>query len=279
MSKLTKWSGSKDSQAKDIIKYFPKEINSYYEPFLGGGSVFLELLESDVVVNNFYLSDVNAELIGIYRLIKEDPDTLIESYEEHHKEFNSKDIQYRKDYFKKVRDDFNFSKNAADFYFIMRTTTNGMPRYNKAQDFNNSCHFSRPGMNPDEVIKLITKYNKLFNKVGPIINFTNCSYDSNLYYNNRKLNNEDLVYCDPPYENTKGMYFGGFDNQTFIKWLNDSETKWALSYDGKVNEDKVSHIAPNYKRHEYLVSGNSSFRRVIGKSNDSIISESLYLNY
>ena len=34
-----KWSGSKRSQANEIITYFPKEIDIYYEPFCGGASV------------------------------------------------------------------------------------------------------------------------------------------------------------------------------------------------------------------------------------------------
>ena len=108
MSNLIKWSGSKDSQAKNIINYFPKEIDCYYEPFLGGGSVFLELLESNVKVNTFYLSDINDELIGVYGLIMHDPDLLIYSYKKHYTNFNSKDIQYRKDYFAEVRNKFNF---------------------------------------------------------------------------------------------------------------------------------------------------------------------------
>jgi DNA adenine methylase len=46
MSDLIKWSGSKNSQAKNIISFFPKNIDTYYEPLLGGGSIFLALLES-----------------------------------------------------------------------------------------------------------------------------------------------------------------------------------------------------------------------------------------
>jgi site-specific DNA-adenine methylase len=153
----------------------------------------------------------------------------------------------------------------------MRTTTNGMPRYNRAGQFNNSCHFSRPGMKPDDVAELIIHYNKLFNSNN--IQFLTGDYS---IFNPI---NEDLVYCDPPYENTKGMYFGGFDNSRFINWINNLNCKWLLSYDGKVNEEKVAHNSPNYIRHEYLVSGNSSFRRVIGNSKDSIVSESLYLNF
>ena len=33
---VIKWSGSKRSQANDILKFFPKQINTYYEPFCGG---------------------------------------------------------------------------------------------------------------------------------------------------------------------------------------------------------------------------------------------------
>ncbi len=271
MSNLIKWSGSKDSQSKNILSYFPKEIDSYYEPFLGGGSIFLALLESDIQVNNYYLSDINKELIGIYELIKNDPDKIIISYKEHYRVFNQADIERRKSYFSFTRDYFNKNKNPEDFYWVMRTTTNGMPRYNRKGEFNNSCHFSRPGMNPDDVEKLITKYHLLFNSKN--ITFGNYSYETIL------PKDDDLIYCDPPYAQTKGMYFGGFDNTQFIKWLNNTECKWILSYDGKINGDKVYHVPPVFKRHEYLSSGNSSFRRVIGNSNDTIIHESLYLNF
>ena len=273
MSDLMKWSGSKDSQAKNIISFFPKKIESYREPFLGGGSVFLQLLESDIEVNNYYLSDLNKELIGIYQLIMDEPDLLINTYNKHYEEFNRKDIQHRKDYFNEVRKIFNETKNPEDFYWIMRTTTSGLPRYNQQGLFNNSCHFSRPGMNPTDVEKIIRKFCLLFNNKNVI--FDNCSYDTIIFGEN------NLIYMDPPYFNTKGMYFGGFNNELFINWLNNlsGDIKWVLSYDGKINEEKVNHIAPNYIRHEYLVSGNSSFRRVIGKSNDTIISESLYLNF
>ena len=123
----------------------------------------------------------------------------------------------------------------------------------------------------DDVEKLITKYNNLFNQNN--IEFKHLNYAETTPSGN------DILYCDPPYQNTKGMYFGGFNNKDFIEWLNKIKCKWILSYDGKINENKVDHISPCYVRHEYLLSGNSSFRRVIGKSNNSIISESLYLNF
>jgi DNA adenine methylase len=272
MSELMKWSGSKNSQSKKIISNFPKKISTYFEPFLGGASVFLELLESDIKIDKFFLSDINSELIGIYKLIKENPSKIIDKYKEHYINFNNGDVQRRKDYFKEIKSDFNLTKNSEDFYWIMRTTTSGLPRYNQMGMFNNSCHFSRPGMTAESVEKIIMKYHKLFNDNN--IEFHNLDYKII-----ESTNTDDLIYFDPPYQNTKGMYFNNFNNFEFINWLNNLKCKWILSYDGKINDEKVDHISPIYKRHEYLLSGNSSFRRVVGKTNDTIISESLYLNF
>jgi DNA adenine methylase len=272
MSKLIKWSGSKDSQSNNIIKFIPKDINYYYEPFVGGGSVFLKLLESNYHnIKNFVISDINKDLINIYCLIKNDPIKLINTYKNHYKEFNSYDIEYRKKYFKKVKKNYNQYHNADDFYWIMRTTTNGMPRYNKKHEFNNSCHFTRSGMNPLTVEKLINKYHILFNKKN--ITFLSINYKKLIIFD------KSLLYLDPPYQNTKSMYFSNFNNSEFIDWVNNLNYKWIISLDGKINDKKVNHKSPEYLSHKYLISGNSSFRRVMGKSNKSIISESLYLNY
>ena len=62
---VIKWSGSKRSQAKNIVSYFPREIDTYYEPFCGGCSVLRALLESDIKVKNYVCSDINEGLIDL----------------------------------------------------------------------------------------------------------------------------------------------------------------------------------------------------------------------
>ena len=74
---VIKWSGSKRSQAPEIIQYFPDEINTYFEPFLGGGSVFRALLESDKKVKKYVLSDNNADLIQLWEIIANCPEETI----------------------------------------------------------------------------------------------------------------------------------------------------------------------------------------------------------
>jgi DNA adenine methylase len=274
MSNLIKWSGSKNSQSKQILRYFPKKIENYFEPFLGGGSVFLALLESDIKVNNYYLSDINNELIGIYQLIKDNPDKIIETYSKHYKEFNSTDIQYRKYYFNEIRAKFNLEKKSEDFFWLQRVCTNGAPRFNLKGEYNQSCHFTRPGSSVDKIENILIKYNKLFNKKN--INFIHQSYDE------LTINSDDLIYMDPPYasiEGKTGMYQGNFNNTNFIKWLNNIDCKWILSYDGKINGEDVSHQSPNFINKKSLISGNSSFRRILANKNDIIITESIYMNF
>ena len=77
-----KWVGGKTQIIEDIVQTFPKEMCNYHEPFLGGGSVLLALLScvrtgKVVVSGNIYASDLNANLINLYKNIQSDPEGLI----------------------------------------------------------------------------------------------------------------------------------------------------------------------------------------------------------
>lgn len=269
---VIKWSGSKRSQSEEIIKYFPKEINTYYEPFCGGCSVLFQLLHSDIKVNNYVCSDKNKGLIDLWNLIKVKPKLVSDSYSIMWNELNIDDNKERKkQYFYMVRERYNNTHNPTDFMFIMRTTTNGMPRYNNNGDFNNSFHITRNGILPSKLEKIIYQWSEILNKNN--VKFINQEY------NNINTNENDFIYLDPPYANTKGMYYGTIDYNILWNWLKQQSCKYILSFDGKTNnEDMTQNIPTNiYSKHVYLNSGNSSFRRVIGKSKNTIVKESLYI--
>ena len=267
-----KWSGSKRSQAEEIIKLFPKEIDTYYEPFCGGCSVLRRLLSSDIKVNHYICSDLNSDLINLWNMIKNDPEYLSNYYEKLWSELNIDDNKERKKcYFENVRERYNVEHKAEDFLFIMRTTTNGMPRYNKEGRFNNSFHITRNGILPNKLKKVLSEWSELLNKYG--VEFKCCDYSEIISDEN------DLLYLDPPYANTKGMYYGSLDLQKFFGWLETQKGYYLLSFDGKSGEIDNTYDLPSslYSEHKYILSGNSSFKRTIGKSNDSIVYESLYL--
>ena len=267
-----KWSGSKRSQCDEIISYFPRKIETYYESFLGGGSVAYRLMNSDINVNKFVLSDLNSDLINLYKLIQNDYKSVVSHYELLWNELNKdSDFERKKLYFAEIRKRLNEKHDPKDFMFIMRTTINGMPRYNSDGEFNNSFHVTRNGIEPFRLEKILKEWNDTLNNHN--VEFINASYDEFC------PNENDFCYYDPPYANTKGMYFGAIDNGKFFSFLSDLKCPYCFSFDGFCEDEDSTYDVPKsvYDEHVYLKNGNSSFRRVIGNKTDKIIYESLYI--
>lgn len=101
---VIKWSGSKRLLAEAIIKFFPTNIKTYYEPFLGGGSILLQLNPEKAVC-----VDINKSLIDFWNKLKNNPDFLISHYEQ---EWKLLQIDYKE--FFKVRDRYNLNPNGED---------------------------------------------------------------------------------------------------------------------------------------------------------------------
>jgi len=268
-----KWSGSKRKQAEKIIARMPKEIGTYYEPFCGGCSVLRRLLSSDVKVDRYVCSDTNSDLIDLWNAIKDCPRFLISKYEQMWFELNAdQDLERKKQYFKMVRERFNATRQPQDFLFIMRTTTNGMPRYNDKGEFNNSFHVTRNGIRPSSLEWVIEDWNLIL--VRKKVEFI-CQD-----YREVKPEKGDFLYLDPPYAGTKGMYHGGIDLESFWEYLRGLKCGYALSFDGKIDGGSdFTYSVPKdlFTEHEYLCNGNSSFRRVVGNNTHANILESLYI--
>ena len=270
---VIKWSGSKRSQSEEIVERIPrKEYDTYYEPFCGGCSILFQLLHSDIKFNKYICSDKNEGLINLWNEIKNNPDEVAKQYELMWNELNiDEDKERKKQYFYMVRDRYNKEHSPYDFMFIMRTTTNGMPRYNKNGEFNNSFHVTRNGIKPSSLHKIIKEWSTVLNKYN--VEFVHQEYSK------IQTKENDFIYLDPPYANTKGMYYGAINYEELWNWMSKQSCDYMLSFDGKSTTEDMTYEVPDYlySKHEYLYSGNSSFRRVIGKSNKEYIEESLYI--
>lgn len=265
MKPVIKWSGSKRSQASKIVSHFCK-FETYYEPFIGGGSVLYQVNPIKAIAG-----DINKPLIELWNHIKYNPEKISEEYQIRWIKLQEEGYKY----YYYVRDRFNKEFSPFDLLFLSRTCVNGLIRYNKDGEFNNSFHHSRSGINPDTLDKIIFDWSVRIQGTEFIHG------DYRMVTNSADKN--DLVYLDPPYFGTKGRYFGTIDYNEFIEYLYDlksRDVRYILSYDGKRGEkDYIKGIPKDlYERHLLLESGNSTFRKVIDKKVEKVI-ESLYISY
>ncbi len=142
-----KWAGGKGQLLKEIEKYYPFDdvITKYAEPFVGGGAVLFDIL-SRYNLDEIYISDINAELINTYVVIRTHIESLIELLDRYQGEYVPLETEYRKSYYMTKRDRFNELKvngneaenieKAALMIFLNKTCFNGLFRVNKKGLFN-----------------------------------------------------------------------------------------------------------------------------------------------
>src|SRR3989344_5832405 len=93
---FVKWAGGKKQLLEQFKNFFPKEIKTYYEPFIGGGAVLFYILQT-YNPKKVLISDTNEELMNCYEVIKNDVEELILSLKKHKQAHN-------KEYYYKIRE-------------------------------------------------------------------------------------------------------------------------------------------------------------------------------
>ena len=121
---LLKWPGGKRWLSDQIISYFPKRINTYYEPFLGGGAVFFKLSPHKSV-----LSDSNEQLIQTYQTVRKTPSKIIDNL----KKMSISEKQY---YLIRSKVSKTKLKRTIRFIYLNKAAFNGMYRVNRMGQFN-----------------------------------------------------------------------------------------------------------------------------------------------
>ena len=95
-----KWAGGKRSVLPVLLKAAPEQIETYYEPFLGGGALFFAL-QAEGRFKHAVLSDSNEELINAFIQVRDNVDQLIRALHVHQTKYrNSED---RAEYYYTIR--------------------------------------------------------------------------------------------------------------------------------------------------------------------------------
>ncbi len=263
---LIKWTGSKRLQSPHIIKFFPKKIKTYREPFIGGGSMLYVLLSSDIEVENFECSDLNGPLIAIWQLVKDNPEELFNFYKDR--------WPFENDQYYKMRGEFNKDQDPKKFFCILRACRNGLVRYNQKGEFTSAFHLGRKGITPDKLHPVIMDWSSKLQRVA----FKSQDYQE------VESEEDDFIYLDPPYAFIGEFYHGMIDFQKLWDWMGRQKAAYALSLNGMKGDKDCTVDVPSglFDEHMLVDNGNNKFDQLNGnsvKAKDSLyvkVPESLY---
>lgn len=201
MNPIFRWAGSKLQLVHEIEKLSPKS-KKYFEPFLGGGSVFFHLQEKRDY-KYIWLNDINDKLITTYRIIQNRPQDLIDNCKKLKKNYDNKDYNIQKNFFLNKRTKFNKNLNtinsletATNFLFLIQTCYDGIYRTNLTGEFNNS--FSQKDIfyiNEEQILNGSKALQKAKINCG---NYYECA---------NFVDKNSFVFLDPPYYNREYDYF------------------------------------------------------------------------
>ncbi|HET8719946.1 MAG TPA: DNA adenine methylase [Candidatus Nitrosotenuis sp.] len=232
---FVKWAGGKRQLVPVIERHIPKEYGTYYEPFLGGGAVLFHLLCKNPDMK-CHVSDLNSDLVLSYVTIRDRPDSLIESLQNHAKNYHKKPDSY----YYSVRQDEPKSQieKVSRLLFLNRTCFNGLYRVNSKGKFNVPLgRYSNPNIVNEENIFAVS--NTLRSKKIQI----SCRDFSSVLQDAKK---GDFVYFDPPYQPvSKTANFTSYTNRDFT--YDDLQKLVEVSESLDEKDCKVLHSNSNSK--------------------------------
>ena len=221
---ILKWAGGKRQLLPALRTYYPPMFRRYYEPFVGSGAVFLDLCNlGRLEGREAYLSDINADVIGCYRAVRDDTDSVIAEL----RELERGHRRFGREHFYEVRDSrFNPGRRAlelsgqADGYspalaamliYLNRTGYNGLFRVNAAGEFNVPAgRYGTVRICDDENVRALGRALR-----RPGVHLAARPFDLALSGAGRR----DFVYLDPPYAplsrtaHFRSYTAGGFDSE------------------------------------------------------------------
>ena len=202
-----KWAGGKTQLLAQFAAHYPRqlvngEISRYVEPFLGGGAVFLDVVQR-FPISEAVLFDINKELILAYRVVQQEPQRLIERLGQLHSHYYVLDEDRRERYFYDIRDAYNAQRSGIDYerfselwivrtafmIFLNKTCYNGLFRVNSRGKFNVPFgRYKRPAILDDlNILHVSALLQRATLRVGP---FQACE---------KYVDEQTFVYFDPPY--------------------------------------------------------------------------------
>lgn len=221
---LLKWVGGKRELLPELRRFYESlEFDNYYEPFFGGGSVYIDIIKifgNDKRESSF-INDINTDLVNLLRHVKETPEEIIQNLYKLKEDYENNDFYYIRDRFngidreKNKVERYEGIERSSSLLILNRTCFNGLYRTNRSGLFNvPSGKYKNPRLVNEENIKLFSSI------LPPSQNILNVDFSQI-----KDIKKNDLVYFDPPYQpinktSSFTEYSGSFGEEKQIELFN-----------------------------------------------------------
>jgi DNA adenine methylase len=284
---ILKWVGGKTQIIENVIDKFPSDMETYHEPFLGGGSVlfaFLHLVqEGKINVDNVIASDCNEALISVYKNIQNNKNEVYSELKELIKEYNRIDgkvvnrnpetldeaVTSKESYYYFIRKKYNLisdkTSNTASsmFIFLNKTCFRGVYRVGP-NGFNVPYgNYTNPEIINEEHLEEI-------HELIQGVTFECCDFTDAL----SKVKPNDFVYLDPPYVPVSKGSFVGYNSDGFNKHQILFDTLKEVKYNFVMSNSDVDTIKQQFKQFISI----SAKRSINSKNPESKVKELLIYN-
>ncbi len=296
---VLKWVGGKTQILDEVLSLFPTSIKNYHEPFVGGGSVLLGLLScvqsgKMKISGRIYASDLNANLINLYKNIQSAPHELIAEIKKLVDEFSKikgnevnrkatsieEALTSQESYYFWIRSRFNALSDeerttplaSAMLFFMNKTCFRGVYREGP-RGFNVPFgNYKNPSILDEEHILTVSE-------LLQDVEFTCSPFQDSL----KKVSPGDFVYLDPPYAPECDTSFVSYTSDGFpienhtqlFKFCNDM-SKIGIHF--LMSNSDVKLVRDSFPPPSYTTKIISCRRAIHSKKPDSKTNEVLILN-
>ncbi len=247
---VLRYPGGKARILKLILDFIPEHFKEYREPFVGGGSLFLWLLENQPGLK-FWINDINEDLIAFWSTLKASGEQLAEEALRIRETYKDGKVLYYKLKNQNVGDLGTFERGLR-FFILNRITYSGLV---------DAGGYSKESFKERFTENSIDNLRRVSPRLRDV-KITRGNYDCLL----QASGDEVFLFADPPYETAKPSKLYGkrgtngtnFDSNHLIRALSECEHAWLLTY------DKTPQIYDSYVKFamiaERLVQYGTNFR-------------------
>jgi DNA adenine methylase len=223
MKPLFIWAGGKNKMLKHYLPIMPEKVETYVEPFFGGGAMFIHIVQN-YKPKNLVINDVNKDIIRVYNSIKNNLPEFLEKLDSYCSVFLPMNKEDRKKYYFEVRYEHAYdyqkwseAEEAATLYFLMKTGFNGIFQVN----INTNGRYGTPA--------------GLLNQKDSVYDLSVVKWWHEALQNTEIMSNDwkeclkqipdvenTFVFLDPPYRSSftsYGQIFGDDEQERLLKYV------------------------------------------------------------